>query len=204
MERSFGPRQTCSFGNQYISKHDLENKHEKLTEFLITKWNMPMVMAALEAVTDTLHPCIWVALVNPGKKTPSNQQPSSKGAGSKRKSTTKPKNKNKKRLFLPDASAISLCGPCKLHDTQSCYKTSERLPKEYKPSFKWSSAQIDRLINAKGFWIESKGNRDGGMPIKQAYTYSVANGCRYGFILTTKEVFIFRVRPLNENGTGMF
>ncbi|KFA55662.1 hypothetical protein S40293_10917 [Stachybotrys chartarum IBT 40293] len=197
------------FGNQYISKYDLENNHENSTEFLITKWNMPMVMAALEAVADTLHPCIWVALVKPDTEIPSNQQPSSKGSGSKRKSTTKQKNKNKnknknkkERSFLPDASAISLCGPCKLHDTQSCYKTSERLPKEYKPSFKWSSAQIDRLVNAKGFWVENKENRDAGMPIKQAYTYSVSNGCRYGFILTTKEVFIFRVRPLNELGTG--
>ncbi|KEY75225.1 hypothetical protein S7711_11122 [Stachybotrys chartarum IBT 7711] len=190
-----------SFGNQYISKHDLEIKHEKLTEFLVTKWNMPMVMAALEAVSDSLHPCIWVALVKPDSETTGNQQSDFKGAGSKHKPKSKPKNK-KQRQFLPDASAISLCGPCKLRDVQSFYKTSERLPKEYKPSFKWSSAQVDRLTDAKGFWVASKKNRDAGLPIKQAYTYSVSNGCRYGFILTTQEVFIFRVRPLNGPGAG--
>jgi hypothetical protein len=96
---------------------------------------------------------------------------------------TRPRKINRK----PDAGAVAACEKDK----------RERLPKDYKVAKKWKSRDLHEkpLIDSNGMWFEGTKESNAAMPIRQAFTYCVASGCRYGCILSTEEAFIFRIKP---------
>lgn len=92
-----------------------------------------------------------------------------------------------KNNWKPDAGAEAACGKDK----------RERLPKDYKVAKKWRSRVLHQksLINSAGLWNRGSVKSNDAMPIRQAFTYCVTTGCRYGCILSTEEAFIFRIKP---------
>lgn len=92
-----------------------------------------------------------------------------------------------KRNWKPDAGAIAACGKDK----------RERFPKDYKVAKKWKSRVLHQkpLIDSAGLWFRGSTKSNEAMPIRQAFTYCVTTGCRYGCILSTEEAFIFRIKP---------
>jgi hypothetical protein len=96
---------------------------------------------------------------------------------------TRPMKKN----WKPDAGAIAAC----LKDGR------ERFPKDYKVAKKWKSRVLHQkpLIDSAGLWCQGVKRSNEAMPIRQAFTYCVTMGCRYGCILSTEEAFIFRIKP---------
>jgi hypothetical protein len=92
-----------------------------------------------------------------------------------------------KMSWKPDAGAKPACGSDK----------RERFPKDYKVGKKWKSEVLHRkpLIDNEGLWRTGTKKSDAAMPIRQAFTYCVTTGCRYGCILSTEEAFIFRIKP---------
>lgn len=92
-----------------------------------------------------------------------------------------------KRNWKPDAGAQAACGKDK----------RERFPKDYKVAKKWKSRVLHQkpLIDSSGMWCRGSQKSNDAMPIRQAFTYCVTTGCRYGCILSTEEAFIFRIKP---------
>ena len=144
---------------------------ENPTVSILNKWNHTIVTEALMAVEHTLHPSVW-------------------------RQTTGKTNwsidfKNQRRL-LPDAGAIAAC-------EVDVSEPVERLPKDYKVGTKWdSNVVLDQLIDEEGMFRRGKSKVDGAMPLRQAYTYCIVKGCRYGCIVSVREAFLFRIRPRRE------
>lgn len=152
---------------------------ERTTVSVLTKWNHTIVNAALEAVQDPLHPSLWVHW---------------KGISNWHDFASSLDKGQKTREGVPDGGAIAACesGPASV-DT-----AKERLPKEYKPALKWHSRSLHRLVNEDGRWIGINNIHNDAMPLRQAFTYCVEKGCRYGCIVSTQEAFIFRIRPIKK------
>jgi hypothetical protein len=171
-----------------VSEFDCIVDDESTTIHVLTKWNHTIVTAALVAVRQTFHPCIWMPKPRRSKEsepgTPTEQD------------TTKREKKRSPRFstsWKADAGAVSSCQA----SASSQLSHRERLPKDYKTASKWNSLPISsgQLIDETGKWRLGKDRKNVAMPIRQVYTYCVDHGCRYGCILTTGEAFIFRIRP---------
>jgi hypothetical protein len=168
---------------------------EPTTTHILTIWNHRIVAASLRAVQDTLHPSVWVPRVSKGQD---EENAIAIDASTTDASTGKKKTTASTRL-KPDAGAVLLC--------QDCGSEVERLPKDYKPGSKWhSSAILDECMTGKtGKWTRGQARSNEAKPIRQVYTYCVEWGCRYGCIITTREAFIFRIKPrAAEPGTTVF
>lgn len=147
--------------------------NEDDTVSILLKWSHTIVEQSLCAVRDTMHPSIWVG----GGRRPSNWS-----------STVSIR--SGKSQWKPDAGAIAACGK----------DERERLPKEYKVAKKWRSRLLyqKNLIDSDGKWCRGYTRSKEAMPIRQAFTYCVTKGCRYGCILSTEEAFIFRIKPRSQ------
>ncbi|KAI0114100.1 hypothetical protein GGR51DRAFT_505487 [Nemania sp. FL0031] len=173
------------------------------------KWNSTIVLAALRAVED-FQPCIWVpdfgidlskeatestetrAGVNKEKNTTRGLKGSNKG--NKSQSGTD-KEKSRKRRKQPDGGAVSLEEEPK---RKRLGKFEEFFPKEIKTASNWNSQKLrngEYTDKETGKWIGTVGESNENAPIRQAYTYCVDFRCRYGCILTTREAFMFRIKP---------
>ena len=151
---------------------DCRIEDEPTTTSLIAKWNDQIVSVALEAVKDELNPSIWVQKAS--KPDQSDNAP--------------------KVILRPDAGAYSI------HE-QNHREKKERFPKDYKCARSWNGLKLrngEHVDKRTGEWRPGSVRRNDTMPIRQAYTYSVEFGCRYGCLLTTDEAFIFRIRPRDE------
>ena len=136
-----------------------------------------MTKAALGVVRNELHPSVWSAETR-----------------QRRDEVSKP---NQERQLIPDYGGISLCKTCQQDDIISYWKTRERFPKEIKPYPKFNSDGVLGRLK-EGCWDMSIQNKGEDLPIRQAYTYCIKSGCRYGCILSAHEAFIFRIKPLNQ------
>ncbi|KAI1360579.1 hypothetical protein F5Y08DRAFT_348683 [Xylaria arbuscula] len=171
MNAARAPRHALPHYPSILAK-DCRIEDEPMTTCLISKWNDSIVSIALEAVKDELNPCIWV-----------------------QKASKPDRSVHIHKVTLrPDAGAYSI------HEQDHGTK-KERFPKDYKCARSWNSLKIrngeyvDRLT---GEWRPGRIHRNDNMPIRQAYTYSVKFGCRYGCLLTTEEAFVFRIRPRDQ------
>lgn len=182
-------------------KHESIMEDESTTTEILIRWNQASVNQALKEVEETLHPCIWTARKRPAVETPSvplenslTPLESNEGKEEKRASKT---GKTKLRR---DMGAISTCDVCQARDSRRSNGTGsiERLPKEVKPGSKWDSAEIEKFIDDNHEWVEGSNRRNEVMPVRQAYSYCVEHGCRYGCILTYQEAFIFRIGLVDE------
>lgn len=95
----------------------------------------------------------------------------------------------------PDWAAIM---PSTISTGDSDAKSKNFLPGETKLSRKWSSGKIvQREVQPsqpKSNWIQ---------PLAQTYTYCIRVNARYGYIITDKELVVFRIRPIpSPNGDG--
>jgi hypothetical protein len=161
-----------------IHEHECNVHDHNTTLHLIGQWNIAMTKVALNAVRSELHPSTWS-----GETRPRKEIQEARGEG---------------RQLEADSSTISLCRTCQYNDSRSYWGTRERLPKEIKPFPKFSSTKALSRLDSDGYWTEEAANKGHEVPIKQAYTYCVNNGCRYGCILSASEAFIFRIGPLHK------
>lgn len=154
---------------------------EPATVHILTKWNHGIVTAALNAVRDTFHPCMWIP--RSGKKDIMKEI----GLEKKKKSKS---DSAKSKLTRADSGAMSSWPPYQ-------EKAGEMLPKDYKTYTKWNSKDVinAKVLHEDGTWRTGMTKKSFAMPIRQVYTYCVNFGCRYGCILSTGEAFIFRIRP---------
>ncbi|KAK4032189.1 hypothetical protein C8A01DRAFT_20707 [Parachaetomium inaequale] len=153
---------------------------EPTTTAVVTTWNHGIVKASLHAVQETLHPSTWVH---------SARDPQGKPASLTVSTTIRKRKAGAVQRLKPDAGAVSLC--------QNCAFQVERLPKDYKPANKWQSSSLsfEGATSTTGKWSSGEARRNEVRPIRQVYTYCVQFGCRYGCIITTREAFIFRIKP---------
>ena len=183
-----------------IADADCRERNEDTTRHILTKWNHAIVQAALIAVQNDFHACIWSSDAG-GRKKLLNGRSTYVSSNSSPGQTpplqpTAGKGKIQPAKYRPDAGGTLTC---RTHGFECPSSDIERLPKDYKVSMKWKSSQmIDRLIDGSGTWKSGKSTSRLAMPIRQIYTYCVTYKCRYGCILTTTEAFIFRIRPRKE------
>ncbi|KAK2591287.1 hypothetical protein QQS21_011039 [Conoideocrella luteorostrata] len=176
-------------------------KSENHTRDLIHKWNKTMVTAALGPIQYLFHPVIWYKGTAPDKKEmlprPMHSQQKKRHQPSRKSSAAA---RSRKMQFLSRLNADSGSSPPVESPTKvDCL---ERFPKEYKPSTKWNSSSMLELIDSVSHeWDLARTSDNRAYPVKQAFTYCIKNLCRYGCILTCKEAFIFRIRPLDGKPT---
>lgn len=194
----------------------VEQEQETESRFLIEQWSHCIVQKGLNSVKDQLPICKW----NPGIKAKASKgssilttastsyasTPASKGpaAGSSPSMhaafqywNDAVRRMRRIKKLHPDAGATA---PCKTHGSLCPASLVERLPKDYKAATKWRSWEaLDLLLDKdnSGNWGEGLSGKQPAWPLRQAYTYCVEFGCRYGCILTTEEAFVFRIRPGN-------
>ncbi|KFA70789.1 hypothetical protein S40288_09557 [Stachybotrys chartarum IBT 40288] len=149
------------------------------------KWNKTIITAALGPVQQKFGPARGVSRKQPIRR-------SSKVA--------KQAKKRSLARLRPDSGSVSWNSTLPATDPAHDSLALERFPKEFKPAFKWSSEKFFAMevLDENGAFGSHKEVMDVSMPIRQAYTYCIQNLCRYGCILTCKEAFVFRVRPLED------
>lgn len=184
---------------------DCELTDEKSTESLINKWNKTIISTALDPIQEKFHPLIWRAgdKVVPKKELDLPPKRGVKQSQPPRHCTTRVKKSRKRSLsrLKSDSGSVSCSFPLPDDDSAPVLPRRERFPKEYKTGSKWSSEMVFKLdlLKENGEWEDSRENDNYAMPIRQAYTYCIQHMCRYGCILTGKEAFIFRVRPIDKS-----
>ncbi|KAI0410208.1 hypothetical protein F5X98DRAFT_387170 [Xylaria grammica] len=183
-------------------------KSEPITRSLFNKWNHTIVLASLRAVQDAFHPCLWRETTGEkpsksciplptdsenSKRAPDEATPEPEGMNRAEKTQKAIRKERSKRSRQPDGGSVSV-------REILLKKSGERFPKEYKPASNWSSKKLrdGKYTNKEtGEWHKEVQLiiNNNIAPIRQAYTYCIDYGCRYGCILTTSEAFIFRIKP---------
>lgn len=177
MERAFRGEimRECHLGRELIyppnrPKEVLQERGENSARGIAALWTQQLLEQALSAVASTLNPVYYVA-----------GDLSEVVKGSSRSS------------FYPDGASVT---PSELNSPSTA---TNRLPSDIKPALKWESAvMLKSLLNDDGHWKPGKAMDNIAAPIRQLYTYCVRCNARYGFLLTSKEVFLIRIRPLPE------
>lgn len=170
---------------------------ESTTLHLLTKWNHTIVTASLDLV-ENFQPCYWVPKATKTKSeevvsTDTDQQMKQRSSRLRVRTVGHETAKTKRSAFLiPDAGGSLLS---RANDSPNRLPAVERLPKEYKTASKWRSSDLDNALDKNGYWKVGTRRSMEIKPIEQVYTYCVNLGCRYGCILTTREAFIFRIKP---------
>ncbi|KAH8894436.1 hypothetical protein GQ53DRAFT_820832 [Thozetella sp. PMI_491] len=171
---------------------ELDEVGEDTTRHILTRWTMPMVNSALDSVKASLNPVLWV--------------PASLAARDWVKEKPPLTAKSRKRSY-PDGAGIPPAPPDNEKHSDVDSTTSDpsvaqklpqsKLPSEVKPGRNWDSSDLPSYHDKEGNWIEGM-SRYGvyTRPIRQIFSYCILINARYGFIITTKEVFIIRVRPI--------
>lgn len=179
---------------------------EPSTRDLLGKWNKTIVTAALVEMQSEFRPVKWFPgdITSDLKKVqwPLNTKQGENRRGPHRRSSEGakiPKQRSRARL-QPDSGSIALNAARPYTDSDPVPSHRERFPKEYKLASKWESVIMweKGLITEDGIFVRGLEGIDAAMPLKQAYTYCADNLCRYGCILSCKELFIFRIKPLER------
>ena len=90
----------------------------------------------------------------------------------------------------PDWAAVNDAS----RDARSKSESRNLLPGETKLSKKWSSLAINQ-----GDIEEADLKENWYQPLAQIFTYCVRNNARYGYIITDKELVVFRVGPIHHS-----
>ena len=184
-------------------RFDCIENGESATVNILMRWTRSIVITALQEVVGTLDPVFWVPRKTDGKSSTSDADAalvdtsSAADAVAVRTGCPSPKSQPRpgpsKRKSLPprpDGAGIS-SGRRGISNT-NC------LPSEIKPGSKWTSEKL-----AAGLLTDLKGelrlsHKQAG-PIVQIYHYCVAAKARYGFLITSKEILVIRIKPMCEN-----
>jgi hypothetical protein len=175
--------QEAQSNNRDLRKPRLEEDEQKVedeatTKSLIDQWILPMTREALLDVRNELHPAMWTSKTSRRKD--------AKG---------KPL---REKILRQDIATKSLCKVCREQDLESYWKTVERFPKEVKPYPLFNSNRVLSALTIEGYWDQARKTKGDELAIRQAYTYCIRYGCRYGCILSAHEAFIFRIKPLRQ------
>lgn len=184
--------------------HDVQTATHEKTVRLINKWTESIVNTALEEVCDTLRPALWdKGIKPPGKnqyETARTRPDSRHRRGPKYVNMTNwscdsGANVGARYKLVDDKSGDALTRAI-LAAQEYQERKHERFPKEYKQYQAWNFQDFwDKIIGPDGEWYEHMQEDSLAWPVRQAYSYCLQNGCRYGCILTPKEALIFRVKP---------
>lgn len=141
---------------------------------ILTTWTNTILKQALNAVISTLNPVGRVP-----------------GSLCNRKVIGKARTP-----FHPDGGSVT---PSELGNPRGA---TPHILSDVKPALNWeSSVFIKNSLEPDGRVIRQKILKQYGAPIRQIYTYCVEYKVRYGFLLTSKEVFLVRVRPQPGRGS---
>lgn len=187
--------------------HDVQTSTHDKTVRLINKWTESIVNTALEEVCDTLRPALW----DKGTKPPGRNQYET--------ARTRPDLRHRggakyvnmtnwscdsganvgNRYELVDDKSTDASTRAILATQEYQERLYERFPKEYKQYQAWNFQDFqNKIIGPGGEWYHHMKDDSLAWPVRQAYSYCLQNGCRYGCILTPKEALIFRVKPTNK------
>ncbi|CAG9986694.1 unnamed protein product [Clonostachys byssicola] len=162
---------------------------------LFNKWNKQCVMEGLQPILETYRPLIWAHGQDVTGVTLSPPQPHPLKTREQPVRDCSPKSVYRRASLdrlRPDSSSIpSYPDPLRQEEP-------ENFLKEYKVAAKWKSSWIKekQVVNESGLWLFSTNSTT--WPIKQAFTYCLKYSCRYACILTSEELFLFRVRPMGK------
>ncbi|KAK0618901.1 hypothetical protein B0T14DRAFT_197781 [Immersiella caudata] len=179
---------------------------EPSTVNILLRWTRPMVITALQEVVGTFDPIFWVPRKTDVDSSASDavliHNPSAAGTEGARKGHLRQRkqprpssSKNRPLPPRPDGAGISL--RCRGNSS------TNRLPSEIKPGSKWTSEKLAAgdLTNEDGEFSRVKNHM---RPIVQIYHYCVTAKARYGFLITSKEILVIRIKPMSEGpGTGI-
>ncbi|XDG09644.1 hypothetical protein ABKA04_009259 [Annulohypoxylon sp. FPYF3050] len=173
---------------------------------ILVRWTRPMVRTALKAVEGVFNHVLWVAksrtkapksgpATGKPNEEPTRVPPKRKCKPTKRSSSVKAKSNPR-----PDGAGIDSRSQSNLSKGNfelNSEKQDNRLPCEIKPGSYWTSYKLlsGELVDESGEWRENQyGCRDAA-PLLQIFDYCVKYEARYGFLITSKEVLVVRVRP---------
>lgn len=188
---------------QISTRTDTSIRCENSTRHILTKWNHGIVQSAIDALQETFNVCDWSPY--PGKYMVIERDDPPNGPKMEIVSTssnlhlnpqveqqnTEPTQQKRGHKLIPDSGTTRVCPELGLACKCSLV---ERLPKEYKPYPKFDSSKLGLLLDKDGKFLERARDKNRVLPIRQAFTYCIRRGCRYGCILTTDEAFIFRIQ----------
>jgi len=174
---------------------------EPATVNILLRWTRPMVITALQEVVGTFNPIIWVFRKTDVESWASDAElignPAAAGTQGARRGHLRQRNqpsrlsssKNRPLPARPDGAGISL--RCRGNSN------TNRLPSEIKPGSKWTSEKLAAgdLTDEDGEFSRVKNHM---RPIVQIYHYCVTAKARYGFLITSKEILVIRIKPMSE------
>ncbi|KAM7185168.1 hypothetical protein V8F33_012556 [Rhypophila sp. PSN 637] len=185
----------------------VETGHDT-TERILTLWTGRVVNEALREVAEVFNPVFWVDLsrskpdsaVTNGDPAPSTNIEETGKAETRRSSRflSRPqssKQKTPSRSTKPDGAGISLkFNPAGEENSSN----RNRLPLEIKPGTHWTSDKLTsgRLTTPEGRLRSAKAVGREVWPIVQIYHYCVVAEVRYGFVITSKEAVVVRIKPM--------
>ncbi|KAJ2998143.1 hypothetical protein NUW58_g422 [Xylaria curta] len=191
---------------------------EDTTINILTRWNKPIVTAALEAVDKAFHPVFWIPpslaksspiskpetqpdAVKESEKSPPQPPRKCKARGSSVHSASR----SKSRPPQPDGAGMHVPdhanSATSQHRQQDDTEPINRLACEIKPGSMWTSSPLldGELVDEHGKWLPKKSKSRAAWPLVQVYNYCVRLGTRYGFLITSREILAVRIGPPLES-----
>ncbi|VUC26663.1 unnamed protein product [Clonostachys rosea] len=169
---------------------------------LTVRWHKAIILAGHKPIAEEFHPLLWVK--GDRLKTKDVSSPLAASRGKRKQPQRSASNNRVKRLKLlsrnpnPDSGAISPSTNDDPNSENTEKPREEKFPMELKMGAKWKSEYLKPLLEKDGAFKENKHKSNAAMPIRQAFTYSVEYLCRYGCIMTDREVFLFQISSLDE------
>ncbi|KAK3381759.1 hypothetical protein B0H63DRAFT_476572 [Podospora didyma] len=194
-----------------IPEIDCIENGEQATVRILERWTRGMVNEALKQVVGTFYPVFWASRATSKKKASDAalSETSSLVDATPAGGTRRPRrasqlrltlSKSKRRQPRPDGACIPLeADPLVVTGN----KNTNQLPCEIKPGSKWTSESLlaGDLTEADGKLRTKKHTQNQARPIIQLYHYCVVAKARYGFLITSKEIVLIRIKPAAASGT---
>lgn len=186
-------------------KLDCIENGEPATVNILMRWTRSMVITALQEVDGAFNPIFWV----PGKTHADTSISDSALIDTssapdavvvridnlrRRSQVQTVPSKRRPLPPRPDGAGIS--------SGRRGNSNINRLPCEIKPGSKWTSEKLAAgdLTKANGEFLH-RGRQ--ALPIVQIYHYCVKAKARYGFLITSKEILVMRIKPMDKKpGSG--
>jgi len=180
-------------GQRDLDRTSREIHGENGMTTIVVLWNKYIVSVGLEAAqeqigTDLPHEKICMCQgdqAQPPSKVPELDNPESKGKKQNQKSRKPDWAGRKSSTVNPNELRTKAKKPT---------KAKNLLPGDTKVSRKWDSANLTKGDVNKADVKDKRWFQ----PVGQIYTYCVRLNARYGYIITDKELVVFRIRPLPQ------
>jgi hypothetical protein len=188
---------------------DCVESGEDSTVHILTRWTRAMVNEALREVEDIFNLVFWVPPSRANTRLASRlAEDTLSNCGSledtaeergrpARRGLRQYRTLNRKRNLSqrPDGAGVFLSSRSR---TNSRNNNINRLPSEIKPGSKWTSDSLraGQLTEEDGRLRSRRNAGEDVQPIIQIYHYCILANTRYGFLITSKEIMVVRIKPL--------